>query len=76
MDKDEYIRIWRPLIQISEADEQLVGSQAAVLVVRAAAGFATLDPEAIPREVAASAPCHRSQKRHICTGRITYFLIS
>jgi len=35
-----------------------VASQAAVLIVRAAAGFATLDPEAIPREIAASAPCH------------------
>ena len=33
-----------------------MASQAAVLIVRAAAGFATLDPEAIPREIAASAP--------------------
>ncbi|OEL26399.1 hypothetical protein BAE44_0012582, partial [Dichanthelium oligosanthes] len=36
----------------------LVASQAAILIVRATAGFATLDPEAIPCEIAASAPCH------------------
>ena len=35
-----------------------MASKAAVLVIGATTGFATLDPDAVPREIAAPAPCH------------------